>query len=121
MVQKVNLAEKFSQFSDHWSPKVAGRVDNYAVKLVKVQGDFVWHHHEDEDELFLVIKGQLTIEMKDAPDIVLNPGEFVVIPKGVEHRPVAAEEVEMLLFEREDVVNTGNAESDKTVKQLDEI
>lgn len=121
MIQKVNLSQKFSLFNDHWSPKLAGRVDHYAVKLVKVQGEFVWHHHDDEDELFLVTKGQLTIEVKDQPDIVLDAGEFVVIPKGVEHRPVAAEEVELLLFEREAIINTGNVESEHTVKKLDEI
>lgn len=119
-IEKSNLAEKFALFNVHWSPKVAGEINNFALKLVKVQGEFVWHHHDHEDELFLVHKGQLTIQFRDS-DVVLNAGEFVVIPHGVEHRPVAAEEVELILLEPRETVNTGNVENERTVKDLGQV
>lgn len=109
MVEKVNLAEKFGQISEHWSPRIAAELNGQEVKLVKVKGDFVWHHHEQEDELFLVVKGHLRIELRDGV-VELGPGELCVIPRGVEHRPVAEEEAEILLFEPANVVNTGSAE-----------
>lgn len=120
MIRKVNLSEKFDLFHDHWSPKIAGEVNDSHVKLVKLQSEFVWHHHENEDELFLVVKGHLTIKLRDG-DVELDPGEFVIIPKGVEHMPVAAEEVHVLLLEPKSTLNTGNVQSDRTVAQLDRI
>ena len=104
----VDLAERLSQFSEHWSPKVVARLNDYDVKLVKLQGDFVWHAHEDTDELFLVLDGSLTIELRDG-DVVLGPGQLVVVPRGVEHRPVAEGEVHVMLVEPAGVVNTGDA------------
>jgi len=120
-ISKVNLQEKFGLFSDHWSPKLAGTINNFAVKLAKVQGEFDWHHHPEEDEFFMVIDGQLTIQLRDQDDIVLNPGEFVVIPHGVEHKPIAAEETQIMMIERETTLNTGNVRTDKTVENLDTI
>ena len=116
----VNLAEKFALFGDHWSPRVVGTVDDYEVKLVKAEGEFVWHKHDDEDELFLVVKGTLTIAFRDRT-VTVGPGEMIVVPKGVEHRPSADTECEILLLERKGVVNTGDAESDLTVRNLERI
>jgi mannose-6-phosphate isomerase-like protein (cupin superfamily) len=120
MIEKVNLAEKFSQFQDYWSPKIAGQVNDFHVRLVKLKGEFVWHHHEQEDELFLVVKGKLLIKLHDQ-DIVLNQGEFVVIPRMIEHLPVADEEVHVLLLEPATVLNTGNVQNERTVAELDTI
>jgi mannose-6-phosphate isomerase-like protein (cupin superfamily) len=108
-MDKVNLAEKFAAFSEHWSPKIVGSVDDYEIKLVKVEGDFVWHKHDAEDELFLVMEGELTISLRDR-DVVLGPGEFFVVPQGKEHKPSAAMECKVLLLERRGVLNTGDAE-----------
>ncbi len=119
-MQKVNLAEKFAQFNSHWDPKIVGELNGQYVKLVKVQGEFLWHHHEEEDELFLVIEGQLTIKFRDI-DVVLNEGEFLIIPKGVEHMPVAEEEAHILLFEPKATLNTGDKETDKTVSDLETL
>ena len=113
-METVNLAEKFGLFSDYWSPKIAGELNDSYLKLVKLKGEFVWHHHEHEDELFLVVNGQLLIKLRDR-DIWLGEGEFVVIPKGVEHMPVAAEEVHVLLLEPKTTLNTGNRENERTV------
>lgn len=120
MIEKVNLAQKFSLFDDYWSPRLAGQVNNCAVKLVKLKGEFVWHHHDDEDELFLVVNGRLRIELHDGA-VVLNAGEFAIIPKGVEHRPVADDEVHVLLFEPDTTLNTGNIQSERTVRDLKQI
>lgn len=120
MVQKVNLSEKFSLFQDHWSPKIAGELNDCHVKLVKLQGEFVWHHHENEDELFLVVKGKMTIRLRDG-EVHLEPGEFVIIPKGVEHMPVATEEAHVLLLEPKSTLNTGNVRSDRTVAELGRV
>ena len=119
-IEKVNIAEKLSLFSDPWSPKLVGEVNDSAVKVVKLQGEFVWHHHETEDELFLVVKGQLVIKLRDK-DIVLNPGEFVIIPHGIEHMPVSSEETHVLLFEPKTTLNTGNVQNERTVAELDHI
>ena len=119
-MDKVNLAEKFARFTDHWSPKVVGQLDGYEIKLVKVAGEFVWHKHDDADEMFLVVDGSLTIQLRDR-DVVLEAGEFFVVPRGVEHRPVAERECQMLLLERAGVVNTGDAVSDHTVRDLERI
>ncbi|MBC8335947.1 MAG: cupin domain-containing protein [Anaerolineales bacterium] len=116
-MHKVNLAEKFSQFESYWDPKIVGELNNQNVKLVKVIGEFVWHHHDNEDELFLVVKGKLLIKLRDG-DIELNEGEFYIIQKGVEHLPVAEKEAHILLFEPKETVNTGETDSDKTVTDL---
>ena len=113
-MEKVNLADKFGLFQEYWSPKIAGELNDSYLKLVKVKGEFVWHHHEAEDELFLVVRGRLVIKLRDR-DIVLNEGEFVIIPRGVEHCPVAEEEVHVLLLEPKSTVNTGDVESERTV------
>jgi mannose-6-phosphate isomerase-like protein (cupin superfamily) len=110
-MEKVNLAEKFSQFSEYWRPKVVGELNGQEVKLVKFQGAFVWHHHQNEDELFLGVRGSFRIEFHDKT-VHLNPGEFLIIPRGIEHRPVADQEVQVLLFEPADTRNTGNVEHD---------
>ena len=120
MIEKVNLAEKFNLFQDRWSPKIAGQVNDFHVKLAKLKGEFVWHHHEQEDELFLVVKGKLLIKLRDQ-DIVLDEGEFVVIPRMVEHLPVADEEVHVLFFEPAGTLNTGNLQNERTVAELDRI
>ncbi|MCC8437751.1 cupin domain-containing protein [Brevibacillus sp. M2.1A] len=120
MVEKVNLAEKFSLFDEHWSPKIAGEINDSYVKLVKLKGEFVWHQHENEDEMFLVVKGKLLIKFRDK-DIWLNEGEFVIVPKGVEHMPVAEEEVHVLLLEPKSTLNTGDQVNEKTVTDLERI
>jgi len=107
MIEKVNLSEQFALFSEHWSPKIAGEVGDAYVKLVKLRGEFVWHKHEDEDEMFLVVKGAITIRLRDG-DVRLGEGEFVVIPRGVEHKPFAEEEAHVLLFEPKTILNTGD-------------
>jgi mannose-6-phosphate isomerase-like protein (cupin superfamily) len=110
-MEKVNLAEKFALISEHWRPKVIGELNGQEVKLVKFQGEFPWHHHEHEDEMFLAVKGSFRIEFRDKT-VELSEGEFVVVPRGVEHRPVAESEVEVLLFEPQNVKNTGNVEDE---------
>lgn len=119
-IKKVNLAEKFNCFSEHWSPKIVGELNKQQVKIAKLKGDFIKHHHEHEDELFLVIRGVLKIELEDQT-LVLNPGEFVVIPRGVPHKPYAEEEVEVLLFEPATTLNTGNQKNDRTVEGLQRL
>ena len=105
--EKVNIAEKFALFSDHWRPRIAGELNGQEVKLVKFRGEFLWHHHENEDELFLVWRGRFRIEFKDH-SVTLAAGEFLIVPRGVEHRTVADEEVEVILFEPSATRNTGN-------------
>jgi len=119
-MEKVNLLEKFSLFNEYWSPKVVGALNGQQVKLVKFQDEFVWHHHDEEDELFLVVKGSFDMEFRDRT-VHLNEGEFLIVPRGVEHRPVAKEEVWVLLFEPATTLNTGNVMDVKTKVQLDEI
>lgn len=120
MVPVINLAEKFARFHDQWSPKIVADVNDAQVKLVKVQGEFVWHSHADEDELFLVLRGMLRIELRDG-DITIRPGEFAVIPKGVEHRPVAEEEVHLLLVEPRAIRHTGDVVDARTVTEYERI
>ena len=120
MVNKVNLSDKFEKINEHWSPKIVGELNGQHVKIAKVKGEFVWHSHKDEDEMFYVVKGELTIELRDRK-VVLNPGEFLVVPRGVEHRPVAENEVELLLFEPASTLNTGNVENEMTRKEIDRI
>lgn len=108
MIKKVNLDDRLNMFSDHWNPRILGELNGQHVKVAKLKGEFVWHKHDEEDELFLVIKGQLKIELRDQ-SIHLDEGEFVIIPKGVEHKPVAENEVQVLLFEPASTLNTGDA------------
>lgn len=119
-MEKVNLAEKLALIHDHWNPRIAGELNGQAVKLVKFQGPFVWHHHEEEDELFLVIKGSFRMEFRDRV-VELQAGEFLIVPRGVEHRPVAEEEVEVLLFEPSTTLNTGNVRDERTRERLEGI
>jgi mannose-6-phosphate isomerase-like protein (cupin superfamily) len=120
VVTKINLAEKFARFSDQWRPKIVADLNDSQVKLAKVEGEFVWHNHADEDELFLVVKGELTIELRDG-QVTLGPGELVVIPKGVEHRPVAREEVQLILIEPKGIKHTGDVVSERTVTKYSRI
>ena len=113
-MEKVNIAQKLGLFHDYWNPRIAGELNDSYVKLAKVKGEFVWHHHETEDELFLVVKGNLLIKLRDR-DILLEEGEFMIIPKRVEHMPIAKEEVHLLLLEPKSVVNTGNVRNERTV------
>ncbi len=119
-MEKVNITDKLSLFQEYWSPKIVGELNDSHVKLVKLKGEFVWHYHENEDELFLVVKGRLLIKLRDR-DIWLNEGEFLIIPKGVEHLPVADEEVHVLLLEPKTTLNTGNVQSERTVADLKQI
>ncbi len=119
-MEPVNLAQKFALFHDYWNPKIVGELNDSYVKIVKLKGEFVWHHHEMEDELFLVVKGTLLIRLRER-DIWLHEGEFVIIPKGVEHLPVAEEEVQVLLLEPKSTLNTGNVQDDHTVTDLDSL
>jgi len=119
-MEKVNLLEKFGLFTEHWSPKIVGELNGQHVKLAKLQDEFVWHHHEAEDELFLVVKGSFDMEFRDKT-VHLTAGEFLIVPKGVEHRPVAKEEVWVLLFEPATTLNTGNVVDEKTKEQLERI
>jgi mannose-6-phosphate isomerase-like protein (cupin superfamily) len=124
MIIKVNLAAKLSVFSEQYSPKIVGEVNDLYVKLVKLQGEFVWHHHDDEDELFYVVKGALRMKVREdgnENEFMIMPGEFIVIPRGVEHLPSAEEETHIMLLEPKTTLNTGNVQNDRTVKQLEKI
>src|SRR5215208_4856702 len=120
MLEKVNLCDKFRLFEEHWSPKIAGEVNDSYVKLVKFQGDFVWHKHDEEDEMFLVVKGSIVIKLRDG-DVRLGEGEFVIIPRGVEHKPVAEAEAHVLLFEPKTVLNTGDVVNELTRPELERV
>lgn len=113
--QSINFADKFSRFDEHWSPRVIAEMNDYQFKLVKVQGEFVWHRHDDTDEVFIVIDGELTLRLRDG-EVILHPGEMYVVPKGVEHQPVAASECRMMLVEPRGIVNTGDAGGELTAK-----
>lgn len=119
-IEVVSLTEKLGSFQDYWTPKIVGELNDSFVKLVKLKGEFVWHHHETEDELFLVVKGSLLIKLRDR-DIRVESGEFVIIPRGLEHLPVAEDEVHVLLLEPKSTLNTGNVTNERTVAQLDHI
>lgn len=119
-MQKVNLAEKFSLFQDYWSPKLAGEINDFQVRLAKLKGEFIWHRHEAEDELFLVVKGKLLIKLRDQ-DIWLEEGEFVIVPRGVEHLPVAEQEAHVLLLEPKSTLNTGNIQNERTVAEIERV
>ncbi len=113
-MEKINISQKFNLFQEHWSPKIVGELNDSYVKLAKLKGEFVWHRHEKEDELFLVVKGKLLIKFRDR-EVWLAEGEFLIIPKGVEHLPMAKEEVQVMLLEPKSTVNTGNVQNDRTV------
>ena len=115
MIEPVNFAQKFGLFQETWSPKIVGELNDAYVKLAKLKGEFVWHQHDEEDEMFLVIKGRLLIKLRQQ-DIWLSEGEFVIIPKGVEHCPVAEEEVHVMLLEPKSTINTGDVQNERTVK-----
>jgi len=119
-IEKVNLAEKLARFSDTWSPKIVGEINDAYVKLVKLKGEFVWHHHADEDEMFLVIKGRLLMRLRDR-DLHINEGEFVIIRRGVEHLPIADDECHVLLLEPKTTLNTGEITNERTVADLERI
>ena len=119
-MERVNLAEKFSQFTGHYSPKIAGELNGQMVKLVKFKGPFVWHHHDNEDEMFYVVKGNFDMEFRDKT-VTINEGEFIIVPRGVEHKPVADEECWILLFEPASTLNTGNVENELTLHELDRV
>lgn len=119
-MDKVNVAEKLGQFTEPWSPKIVGELNGQYVKLVKFQGPFVWHHHDNEDEMFLVVKGSFVMKFRDR-DVTLNAGEFIVVPRGVEHMPVAEEESHVMLFEPQSTLNTGNVRNERTVPELERI
>ncbi len=116
----VNLKTKFNLFSDHWKPRIIGEVNECYLKAVKVKGDFVWHHHENEDELFLVVKGTLRMKFRDH-EAVIKEGEFIIVPRGVEHCPVADEETHIVLIEPKSTLNTGNVTNERTVAELERI
>jgi mannose-6-phosphate isomerase-like protein (cupin superfamily) len=119
-MDKINLNQKFGLFHEYWSPKIVGELNDSYIKLAKLQGEFDWHHHDKEDELFYVVKGQLTIKFRDK-DLILEEGELVIIPKGVDHLPVAAEEVHVMLIEPKGTLNTGNVVTEKTKEMLEWI
>jgi mannose-6-phosphate isomerase-like protein (cupin superfamily) len=119
-MEKVNIPQKLSMFNDYWNPRIAGELNGQHVKLAKLKGEFTWHHHEYEDELFMVLKGKLKIEFRDKT-VELNENEFIIVPRGVEHKPVAEEEVSILLFEPVTTLNTGNVRNDFTKDNLKRI
>ena len=118
---KVNLKEKFERFSDYWSPKIVGDVNDAQIKLVKIKGEFIWHHHDREDELFLVVKGRLLMQLRDG-NITVNEGEFIIIPRGTEHCPAAlGDEVHIVLMEPKTTLNTGDVANARTISKLERI
>lgn len=119
-MEKVNLEQKLSLFSDHWNPRIVGELNGQHVKLAKLKGEFVWHHHEHEDELFFVLKGKLRMEFRDK-SVEVKPGEMIIVPRGVQHKPVAEEEVHIMLFEPASTLNTGNIENERTRKELERL
>ena len=123
-MEVVNIAQKLAQFSDYWSPKIAGELNDSYVKLVKLKGEFLWHQHEAEDELFLVIRGVLRMKFRDhgvEREERIRPGEFIIVPRGVEHLPVADEEVHVMLLEPKSTLNTGNVRNERTREQLERL
>jgi mannose-6-phosphate isomerase-like protein (cupin superfamily) len=119
-MEKVKIADKLALFSDYYNPRIVGELNNQHVKLAKLKGEFIWHKHEHEDELFLVIKGKLTMKLRDMT-LEINEGEFLIVPRGVEHKPIAAEEVHILLFEPTSTLNTGNAINELTRQNLEKL
>jgi mannose-6-phosphate isomerase-like protein (cupin superfamily) len=120
VLEKVNLAEKLALFDEPWQPKIVAELNDVYVKVVKFENEFVWHHHDDEDELFLVVSGRLRMELRDG-EVIIDPGELVVVPKGVEHRPVAEGETHVVLIEPKTTLNTGNVRNEWTLDELERI
>ena len=120
MIEKVNLAEKLAAVGEPWQPKIVAELNDAYVKVVKFDGEFVWHHHDDEDELFWVVSGRMRMQFRDG-DAVLGPGELIVVPRGVEHCPYAPEEVHLLLLEPKGTLNTGNVQNERTVEDVERI
>lgn len=119
-MEKIVLAQKFSLFAEHWSPKIVAELNDSYIKLAKLKGEFVWHHHDEEDELFFIVKGTLLIKFRDK-EVMLHEGECIVIPKGIEHLPVADEEVHVMLIEPKTTLNTGNLVNERTIATLNKI
>jgi len=119
-MDKVVVAEKFERIAEFWSPRIVGELNGQQVRLVKLKGDFEWHHHDAEDELFFVVKGQMIMKLRDR-DVVVNPGEFIIVPRGVEHKPCAPEEAHVMLFEPASTLNTGNVRSERTVENPERL
>jgi mannose-6-phosphate isomerase-like protein (cupin superfamily) len=120
MTDKISITEKLAQFSDHWNPRIIAELNGQHVKIAKIKGEFVWHHHENEDELFWVIEGKLRMDFRDK-SVTLEPGEILVVPRGVEHRPVAEEECAIMMFEPAGTLNTGNVQNERTRDTLERI
>ena len=120
MIKKINISQKLSQFKDHWNPRIIGELNQQHVKLAKLKGEFIWHKHEDEDEMFLVLKGTLKIEFRDRTETI-QENEIIIVPKGVEHKPIAEEEVSIMLFEPASTINTGELENEFTRKKLESL
>jgi mannose-6-phosphate isomerase-like protein (cupin superfamily) len=120
VMHTVNIAKKFSQFNEMWSPKILGEVNDSYIKAVKFRGEFVWHHHDHEDEMFLVVAGSLRMKFRDHEELV-RPGEFIIVPRGVEHLPISDEETQVLLFERKSTLNTGNVINERTLAELEKL
>ncbi|MBO0780229.1 MAG: cupin domain-containing protein [Ktedonobacteraceae bacterium] len=124
-MEKINLKQKFALFSDHWMPRIVGEVNQFVAKIVKIKGEFVWHHHDQEDELFFVVKGRLLMQVCEAPekqrDIWVEEGEIIIIPHGVEHRPVAEVETHLMLLEPTTLINTGNVQNERTVLHVEHL
>ena len=120
MLAKVNVADGLASIRDHWKPKIAGEVNDIQVKLAKLKGEFIWHHHDQEDEMFLVVKGCLRMKLRDS-DVTIREGEFLIVPRGVEHMPVADEETHILLFEPKSTVNTGNLRNERTLSHTEHL
>ena len=119
-MDNVNLREKFERVKEYWSPKIIGEVNDSYVKAVKFKGEFVWHHHEKEDEMFLVVRGTMRMKLRDR-DVLVREGEFVIVPRGVEHMPMAEEEVHVVLFEPKTTLNTGNVRNERTLQELERL
>ena len=119
-MKKINISQKLAQFNDHWNPRIIGELNKQHVKLAKIKGEFIWHKHDDEDEMFLVLKGTLKIEFRDRTETI-QENEIIIVPKGVEHKPIAEEEVSIMLFEPATTINTGELENERTRKNLESI
>jgi mannose-6-phosphate isomerase-like protein (cupin superfamily) len=119
-MNKINVAEKFSRINEMWSPKILGEVNDSYIKAVKFIGEFVWHHHDNEDEMFMVVSGKLRMKFRDREEIV-GPGEFIIVPRGVEHLPVSDQETQVLLFEPKSTLNTGNVRNERTLAELEKL
>jgi len=119
-MNKINVAEKFARINEMWSPKILGEVNDSYIKAVKFIGEFVWHHHDNEDEMFMVINGKLRMKFRDREEVV-GPGEFIIVPRGVEHLPVSDQETQVLLFEPKSTLNTGNVRNERTLAELEKL